>query len=501
MKNEKGITLVALIVIIIVLLILAGISITMLTGDNGLLAKVQDAKEKTEQAKTNERLDLLKQEELIDEVLNGVNVEKVTDNKPGELEKENENTFIINSIEDLVFFAYDVTNGNNYEGKTVKLGTSLDFNSTKSYVDPLRTDYGKYGYDGELKTLLTTKEGFIPIGVGNDEVGENSFSGIFYGQNNKIINLYINNNKDIKLGLFSVNYGMVKDLYLVDIDIKRKDENSYSTGGIAGQNRENAEINNCYITGKINIDGSDAVGGIVGHNMGTIKNCKNKANITLDNNINKNVVRVAGICATNSGNIEDCYNSGNITVKIKNILEEITPILIGGIAGHTSKSVIGSCNLGNINANIDCLGSAVLETQVGGISGSVAKNTVLQNNYNKGNLNINVNRGQLYLGGIVGKTIDTYFYIIRSNYNVGRLDGTCNEKEYIGGIAAIYKSVDNSYYLNQNDFTNVGKGAGEIKTEEEMKSDNFLRLLNNGENIWKRDTNNINNGYPILYWQ
>ena len=88
MKNEKGITLVALIVIIIVLLILAGISITMLTGDNGLLAKVQDAKEKTEQAKTNERLDLLKQEELIDEVLNGVNVEKVTDNKPGELEKE-----------------------------------------------------------------------------------------------------------------------------------------------------------------------------------------------------------------------------------------------------------------------------------------------------------------------------------------------------------------------------------------------------------------------------
>lgn len=39
MKNEKGITLIALVITIIVLLILAGISIAMLTGDNGLLTK------------------------------------------------------------------------------------------------------------------------------------------------------------------------------------------------------------------------------------------------------------------------------------------------------------------------------------------------------------------------------------------------------------------------------------------------------------------------------
>jgi len=187
--KEKGITLIALIVTIVILLILAGISIAMLTGDNGILTH---AKNKTEEAERNEKLDLLKQEELINETLNGVEVDEVTDEKPGELEKEDENTLIINSIEDLVFFAHDVTNGNNYSGKTVKLGISLDFNSTKSYIDPLRTDYGKYGYNGELKTLLTTGEGFIPIGVGSDEVGTNSFSGTFDGQNNQIINLYIN---------------------------------------------------------------------------------------------------------------------------------------------------------------------------------------------------------------------------------------------------------------------------------------------------------------------
>ncbi len=49
MKNEKGITLVALVVTIIVLLILAGVSITMVAGDNGIATKAQKAKKETEE--------------------------------------------------------------------------------------------------------------------------------------------------------------------------------------------------------------------------------------------------------------------------------------------------------------------------------------------------------------------------------------------------------------------------------------------------------------------
>lgn len=44
MKNQKGITLIALVVTIIVLLILAGISIAMLTGDNGIITRTNDSK-------------------------------------------------------------------------------------------------------------------------------------------------------------------------------------------------------------------------------------------------------------------------------------------------------------------------------------------------------------------------------------------------------------------------------------------------------------------------
>lgn len=43
MKNNKGITLIALVVTIIVLLILAGVSIAMLTGQNGILNRSQEA--------------------------------------------------------------------------------------------------------------------------------------------------------------------------------------------------------------------------------------------------------------------------------------------------------------------------------------------------------------------------------------------------------------------------------------------------------------------------
>ena len=43
MKNQRGITLIALVITIIVLLILAGVSIAMLTGENGILTRAGDA--------------------------------------------------------------------------------------------------------------------------------------------------------------------------------------------------------------------------------------------------------------------------------------------------------------------------------------------------------------------------------------------------------------------------------------------------------------------------
>ena len=70
-KKENGITLIALVITIIVLLILAGVSIAMLTGENGILTQAQNAKNKTEEAEAQERADLEEQNALIENLVGG----------------------------------------------------------------------------------------------------------------------------------------------------------------------------------------------------------------------------------------------------------------------------------------------------------------------------------------------------------------------------------------------------------------------------------------------
>jgi len=57
-NKESGITLIALVVTIIVLLILAGISIQMLTGDNGILNRAEQAVKKHADANELEKIQI-----------------------------------------------------------------------------------------------------------------------------------------------------------------------------------------------------------------------------------------------------------------------------------------------------------------------------------------------------------------------------------------------------------------------------------------------------------
>lgn len=58
MRNQRGITLIALVITIIVLLILAGVSIAMLTGDNGILTRATEASSETDLAEVLERVNM-----------------------------------------------------------------------------------------------------------------------------------------------------------------------------------------------------------------------------------------------------------------------------------------------------------------------------------------------------------------------------------------------------------------------------------------------------------
>ena len=70
-KSNFGITLIALIITIIVLLILAGVTLNMVTGENGLFGKANNAKNKTEVAQYEEELRMCVLEIQTEEASNG----------------------------------------------------------------------------------------------------------------------------------------------------------------------------------------------------------------------------------------------------------------------------------------------------------------------------------------------------------------------------------------------------------------------------------------------
>ena len=94
LKNKRGITLIALVITIIVLIILAGISINLILGQNGIINKVKEAKKEQEIGKILEELELKKAEfavekqgtlvlgEYIEKIQNDENMKnKVTRNR------------------------------------------------------------------------------------------------------------------------------------------------------------------------------------------------------------------------------------------------------------------------------------------------------------------------------------------------------------------------------------------------------------------------------------
>lgn len=69
LQDKRGITLIALVVTIVVLLILAGVTITMVVGEDGILAQAKLAAEKTKEAEENARAQIEEIGDIINDYL------------------------------------------------------------------------------------------------------------------------------------------------------------------------------------------------------------------------------------------------------------------------------------------------------------------------------------------------------------------------------------------------------------------------------------------------
>ena len=68
--KEKGITLIALVVTIIILLILVGVTISQLSGENGLISKAKEATKKYKNASEEELIQLGQLEQYVTDKVN-----------------------------------------------------------------------------------------------------------------------------------------------------------------------------------------------------------------------------------------------------------------------------------------------------------------------------------------------------------------------------------------------------------------------------------------------
>jgi len=71
LKNNKGITLIALVITIVVLIILAGVAINLTLGENGIFNKAKEAKEDYKVASNEEQEQLANVEASIDALAGG----------------------------------------------------------------------------------------------------------------------------------------------------------------------------------------------------------------------------------------------------------------------------------------------------------------------------------------------------------------------------------------------------------------------------------------------
>jgi type II secretory pathway pseudopilin PulG len=191
MKKNKGITLVALVVTIVVLLILAGVSINLVLGNNGIIAKAKDAETKSAEASQN---DLKGMNGLVSEMEGALAGNGSTGSGSGNGNTGSENNFVTKNTEVTypdgkvwIPEGFKIAKGS---ASTVQGGVVIEDKDGNQFVwvpvatlaDYKRTWYTEYdsfsSYSEALpedeKTSVTTYKGFY---IGRYEAGDKESTG------------------------------------------------------------------------------------------------------------------------------------------------------------------------------------------------------------------------------------------------------------------------------------------------------------------------------------
>jgi len=280
--------------------------------------------------------------------------------------------------------------------------------------------------------------GWLPIGPKAAE----AFKGVLDGNGHKISGLVINA-KDVSGsffgGLIGYSKGTVKNLVLESVNINVQNV-KYAYVGAAVGSSSIGNIENCLVTGDINVSGvtvSSCVGGISGGiYSGNIIRCENRATVTSEGS----TINAGGIAGMAYAPISECANTGAVCATGRG------DIFAGGIVG-AGKAVTDCFNIGSVKGSSKCDG---------------------------------------YAGGIIGRSEGN----VTDCYNAGVISLAANTYEYRGGVSGYVKSgaVSQCYYLSELADSAVGEGSGSavaLTPSDFYKQSAFANL--DFENKWTVD--------------
>lgn len=297
---------------------------------------------------------------------------------------------------------------------------------------------------------------------------------------------------------------------------------SYNTGKIEGHS---------YVGGLLGYGYGSSTIVVYGYNQGTIyvSNIENQTFLPSD------IGGLVGTADSNSIYISSSYNSGDI-------IEKNPTGKFNGAVGSLIGQPFGNTNI-NTSYNVGNLNVSSFEYN-GGLVGIVQGNLTIKNAYNAGKITVSETSGQsidydFSAGGLVGNIYNGSSSTIENAYNIGNISINVNNESYLGGLVGCdsgYTSIKNSYntgslvnsntsvtnhisgivytvpaelekvsYLSttaQHGFASAptNTGATSVSSVGSMPSV-FSVVSADSNSIFKEDTNNINNGYPILSYQ
>ena len=555
MKENKGITLVALVVTIIVLIILAGVSINLILGQYGIVNRATSGTETYSEKQAKEKLEL---------ELSNMYIEKSTNINYNENDylttKLSEKGFSVNGnivIVDGYQFQIDRTVpkimnslGKGIENNEIILtaNSNLEVDYTKSTIKIEITYAGtlkEVNLNGESLTIPEAQDGKYVI---EKEVEKNGNYNVFVKDSSdgyKIANVEVKNiSEDINIGTVEeliafrdrVNAGATYEGKTVtltsNLDLSSvcgADKGNWVPIGNCATNRNlvfkgkfdgnNHIIDNIYINNTSteyqglfglvegNLDSyAEITRVIIGENSkvygkgytGCIIGSAKYTSISYCENNGEvkgyTTYCQGGICGTiTMSEIYRCINNGNVYGYWQ----------VGGINGggnnYTLKECINTGNIGVTNVTSSCCA-------FGGIVGNTYIGVNVINCYNTGTIT-----GNQMVGGIVG--INEKGANIKYCYNKGKVSGTNHVGSVVGrnsNTNTPYGNIYNSYYLSG---TGNGVGTttgGTINTtavseanciEKTNATTSLLYLLNNGNEEPEWTISNDEGSYPTLKWK